>query len=87
MVNVNLALVVTNTHDLAEHVPCLKPSCSSTAPTSPPRSNAWNWVTVPASVPQRRVRIPDWFDEVRDEAEENLFVAQQRLDERNTERI
>jgi hypothetical protein len=38
-------------------------------------------------VPQRRVRVPDWFDQVRDEAEEGWRVAQQRLDERNTERV
>jgi hypothetical protein len=43
--------------------------------------------TVPASVPQRRVRIPDWFDQVRAGAEEGRRVAQQRLDERNTERV
>jgi hypothetical protein len=43
--------------------------------------------TVPASVPQRRVRIPEWFDQIRADAEERRLVAQQRLDERNTERV
>jgi hypothetical protein len=38
-------------------------------------------------VPQRRVRIPDWFDQIRDEAEEGWCIAQQRLDERSTERV
>ena len=38
-------------------------------------------------MPQRRVPIPDWFDQIRDEAEEGWRIAQQRLDERNTERV
>ncbi len=42
--------------------------------------------TVPASVPQRPVQVPGWFDQVRDDAEESLRDAEQRLDERNNER-
>jgi hypothetical protein len=38
------------------------------------------------SVPRRHVLIPDWFDQVRADAEQSRRVARQRLDERNTER-
>ncbi len=84
----NLALVVTNTHDLAEARAVLEAVLFSDRADIPATVQRRNLAaTVPASVPQRRVRIPDWFDQVRAEAEEGRRVAQQRLDERNTERV
>ena len=83
----NLALVVTNTHDLAEARAVLEAVLFSDRADIPATVQRRNLAaTVPASVPQRRVRIPDWFDQVRAGAEEGRRVAQQRLDERNTER-
>ena len=84
----NLALVVTNTHDLAEARAVLEAVLFSDRADIPATVQRRNLAaTVPASVPQRRVRIPDWFDQIRDEAEEGWRIAQQRLDERNTERV
>jgi conjugative relaxase-like TrwC/TraI family protein len=83
----NLALVVTNSHDLAEARGVLEGVLLADRADIPAvvqrRTLA---ATVPASVPQRRVQVPDWFDQVRDDAEESLRDAEQRLDERNTER-
>ena len=84
----NLALVVTNTHDLAEARAVLEAVLFSDRADIPATVQRRNLAAaVPASVPQRRVRIPDWFDQIRDEAEEGRRVAQQRLDERNAERV
>ena len=67
----NLALVVTNTHDLAEARAVLEAVLFSDRADIPATVQRRNLAaTVPASVPQRRVRIPDWFDQIRDEAEE-----------------
>ena len=84
----NLALVVTNTQDLAEARAVLEAVLFSDRADIPATVQRRNLAaTVPASVPQRRVRIPDWFDQIRDEAEEGWRIAQQRLDERNTEHV
>jgi hypothetical protein len=83
----NLALVVTNTHDPAEARAVLEAVLFSDRADIPATVQRRTLAaTVPTSVPQRRVQIPDWFDQVRAEAEEGWRVAQQRLDERNTER-
>ncbi len=83
----NLALVVTQSHDLAEARSVLEGVLIADRADIPAvvqrRTLA---ATVPASVPQRRVQVPEWFDQVRADAEESRRVAQQRLDERNTER-
>ena len=83
----NLALVVTNTHDPAEARAVLEAVLFSDRADIPATVQRRTLAaTVPTSVPQRRVQIPDWFDQVRADAEESRRVAQQRLDERNTER-
>ena len=83
----NLALVVTNTHDPAEARAVLEAVLFSDRADIPATVQRRTLAaTVPASVPQRRVQIPDWFDQVRADAEESRSAAQQRLDERNTER-
>ena len=83
----NLALVVTNTHDPAEARAVLEAVLFSDRADIPATVQRRTLAaTVPTSVPQRRVQIPDWFDQVRAEAEASRRAAQQRLDERNTER-
>ena len=83
----NLALVVTNTHDLAEARAVLEAVLFSDRADVPATVQRRTLAaTVPASVPQRRVSIPDWFDHVRAEADKGWRIAQQQLDGRNTER-
>ncbi len=83
----NLALVVTKSHDLAEARSVLEGVLLADRADIPAVVHRRTLAaTVPASVPQRRVQVPDWFDQVRDDAEESLRDAEQRLDERNTER-
>jgi conjugative relaxase-like TrwC/TraI family protein len=83
----NLALVVTQSHDLAEARSVLEGVLIADRADIPAvvqrRALA---ATVPASLPQKRIQVPAWFDQVRADAEEHRLVAQQRLDERNTER-
>jgi hypothetical protein len=83
----NLALVVTKSHDLAEARSVLEGVLLADRADIPAvvqrRTLA---ATVPASLPQKRIQVPAWFDQVRADAEEHRLVAQQRLDERNAER-
>ncbi len=85
----NLALVVTNTDDPAEARSVLEAVMFSDRADIPAtvqrRTLAANVPTTPH--PQRRVEVPEWYDEVRADAEENRRVAQQRLDDRNAERV
>ncbi len=80
-------LVVTQSHDLAEARSVLEGVLIADRADIPAvvqrRTLA---ATVPASLPQKRIQVPDWFDQVRADAEEHRLVAQQRLDERNAER-
>ena len=84
----NLALVVTNTHDPAEARAVLEAVLFSDRADIPATVQRRTLAaTVPTTMPRRRVQIPDWFDQVRADAEESRSAAQQRLDERNTERV
>ena len=83
----NIALVVTHTHDPGEARRVLETVLFSDRADIPATVQRRTLAaTVPTTAPQQRIQIPEWFDQVRADAEQTWRVAQQRLDERNTER-
>jgi conjugative relaxase-like TrwC/TraI family protein len=83
----NLALVVTDTPDLAEAIGILEAAIAIDRADIPATKHRRTLAAaVPRSRPQPRVEIPDWFDQVRADAEEKRRLAQNAVDDRNAER-
>jgi conjugative relaxase-like TrwC/TraI family protein len=83
----NLALVVTETPDVAEAIGILEAAIAIDRADIPATTHRRTLAAgVPRSRLQPRVQIPGWFDELRATAEEKSRAAQQALDERDVER-
>ncbi|MFN3258199.1 MAG: MobF family relaxase [Ilumatobacter sp.] len=83
----NLALVVTDTLDIAEAIGILEAAIAIDRADIPATTHRRLLAeAVPSSRPRPRLEIPEWFDELRATAEEKRRAAQQSLDERNAER-
>ena len=83
----NLALVVTDTPDLAEAIRILEAAIAIDRADIPATTHRRTLAATGARPKLRpRVQIPDWFDSVRVDAEENHRGAQHALDECNAER-
>jgi conjugative relaxase-like TrwC/TraI family protein len=85
--NENHALVVTDTPDIAEAISTLEAATAIDRADIPATTHRRTLAeAVPRSRPRPRVEIPDWFDQVRAEAEENRRLAQEAVDDRNAGR-
>ncbi len=84
----NLALVVTDTPDLAEAISVLEAAIAIDRADIPATTHRRALAAaVPRSGTRPRVEIPDWFDQLRTDAEGSRCVAQQRLDDRDAWRV
>ncbi|MFT4773386.1 MAG: conjugative relaxase-like TrwC/TraI family protein [Ilumatobacter sp.] len=83
----NVALVVTEGPDVAEAISILEAAIAIDRADIPATTHRRTLAaTVPRSRARPRVKIPDWFDDLRATAQEQLRIAQQALDGRNAER-
>ncbi len=83
----NVALVVTEGPDVAEAISILEAAIAIDRADIPATTHRRTLAaTVPRSRTRPRVQIPDWFDDLRATAQEQLRIAQQELDGRNAER-
>jgi hypothetical protein len=83
----NVALVVTDTPDLSEAISILEAAIAIDRADIPATTHRRTLAAaVPRSRARPRVQIPDWFDDLRANAEEQLRIAQQELDDRDAER-
>ena len=85
--NENLALVVTDTLELAEAIGILEAAIAIDRADIPATTHRRTLAAaVPRTTPRPRVQIPGWFDELRATAQERRRVAHQEFDARNAER-
>lgn len=82
----NVALVVTDTLDLTEATSILEAAIAIDRADIPATAHR-RTLAAPGTVrPQPRTQVPDWFDDLRAQADERCQIAQGELDERNAER-